>query len=105
MALVWDEERALLVAIRQGIDLDIVVRDLLHHFRLQPHQFGLRKTIGFGNDGNNIDLVGEIPHDFNVQRFQSMAVWIDEVKATVHSVIHDIFAVETTFIAQVSARE
>jgi hypothetical protein len=46
-------------------------------------------------------LIAQLPHHFDVQGLESMAIRIDEVETAVDSVVNNVLAVEATFVAQV----
>jgi len=69
--------------------------------RLESHNLLISHSIGLGNDWNQVDLGMESAHNFDVQRLQRMASWLDEVHTSVDSVIHNIHAVDLVLRIQI----
>ena len=69
--------------------------------RLESHNLLVSHSIGFGNDWNQVDLGMESAHDFDVQRLQRMASWLNEVHTSVDSVIHNVHAIDLVLRIQV----
>jgi len=61
---------------------------------LEQSNLLVRKSIGLGNDGNQVDLGVQPAHDLNVQRLQGVARRLDEVDARVDTVVNDVGAVD-----------
>lgn len=54
---------------------------------LKSLQFGLRDGVGFCNNRNNIDFGVEFLHADQIQRFESVSSWTDEVQANVYTTV------------------
>lgn len=58
-----------------------------HASYLESLQFGLRNGVGLCNDRNNIDFGIEFLHADQIQRFESVPSWTDEVQANVYTTV------------------
>lgn len=54
---------------------------------LEPLQFGFRNGVGLCDDWDNIDFGIELLHTHQIQRFEPVASWADEVQANVYAAI------------------
>jgi hypothetical protein len=57
--------------------------------------------ISLGNDWDQVDLGMQSAHDFDIQWLQSMASWLNEVHASVDSVVNDVHTVDLVLRIQV----
>lgn len=69
---------------------------------LEQSNLLVRKSVGLGNDRNQVDLGVQPAHDLNVQRLQGVARRLDEVDARVDTVVDDVGPVDLVLGLEVS---
>jgi hypothetical protein len=73
----------------------------LSYSGFESHNLLVSHSISLGNDWNQVDLGMKSAHDLDVQRLQRMAGGLNEVDASVNSVINNVHAVDLVFSIQV----
>lgn len=73
--------------VREVVDGDAVVLNVLHHQLLRLGQLSRGEGIGLSNDGDNVDAGREALHQFDIQFAQTVAGRGDEIEQGVHSVV------------------
>ena len=68
---------------------------------LERRHFIVGQRICLGDDGNQIDLGVKATHDLDVEWLQRVASRLDEVHASMNSVIHDVHSVDFVLSFQV----
>ena len=74
------------------VDLDALGFDDIADAVLKAGKVGGRESVGFGNDGDEIDTSAETLHDFNVERLEGVAGGADEVEAGMDSEVNLVCA-------------
>lgn len=59
------------------------------------------KGIGFGNHRNEIDTRTQAFHNFNVQRFESVSCWSDEIQASMYTKVEFVMAARLLLLKHV----
>jgi hypothetical protein len=72
--------------------------------RLERHDLLIGHGIGLCDDWNQVDLGMQSAHDLNVQRLQGMASWLNEVHASMYSVINNVHAVDLVLSVQIGIK-
>ena len=52
---------------------------------LKTREISGAKSIGLGNDGNEVDTRAQALHNLNIQRLQGVSGWADEIQAGVYT--------------------
>src|SRR5947209_161180 len=62
----------------------------------------VRKSVGLGDDWNEVDLGMQPSHDLNIERLQRVASGLDEINASVDPVIDDVNTVHLILGVKIS---
>lgn len=52
------------------------------------------ERVGLGNDRDQVNLSVKSAHDFNVQRLERVAGWLNKVDTGVHTVVDNVHAID-----------
>lgn len=64
----------------------------------------IRQGIGLGNDGYQIDLCMKTAHNLNVKRLERVAGGLDEIDASMDTVIHNVHAVDLVLCIEIGVK-
>jgi len=88
----------------KGIEADIMILEVGTNFSFKYLSLVEGQAIGFGDDGDDIDYLGEFLHDDNVDGTKGMSAWVNKEKTTVNSGILNVtFTRGGQFFTQVRA--
>ena len=59
------------------------------------------KGIALCNHGNQVDLVGELPHELDVDGLEAVACGLDKVKAGMDAVVDELVAVDAVLLLEI----
>jgi hypothetical protein len=73
----------------------------LSYSGLESHNLLVRHGVSLSDDWDQVDLGMQSTHDFNVQRFQGVASWLNEVHAGMNSVVDNVHSVDLVLGIQI----
>lgn len=93
------------VAIGQAVDFDAILLNLPQNDGFESTDFVTTQAIRLGNDWYDVDLVGKLFHDLDVQRTETVAIRTDEEEATMNAIVDDILTIQAAFVTEVAKRK
>ena len=69
--------------------------------QLEPLQVNGAKSIGLGNDRDQVDTSAQALHDFDIERLEAVTGGTDEVETGVHTQVDTIIALRLLFLKHV----
>jgi hypothetical protein len=82
-------------------DLNLVVGNIVKNALLEFDDLLVGESISLGDNGDEVDAGMQSAHEFHIDLFQSVASGLQEVDASMDTVIRDFLAVELVFLGEV----
>ena len=78
------------------------LRDIKTYTLLEQCNFFIGKSVGLGNNRDEVDLGVKSAHDLNIEGLERVAGRLDEVDTGVHAVIDNVHAVDLVLGIKIS---